>query len=145
MKLKLTEEQIWDIAENLDMGLHCYCHRETGEIEAFPDFDAIGWEEEDLGPWQESVDKLEKNREDYWGFRKMDSSESYGVMAAFAETVDDQQLRYKLEDALNERKPFRNFKRHIDDSGAYRQKWFDFKKQKLIEFVKAQIELHNLL
>lgn len=144
MKLKLTEEQIWEIAENLDMGLRCFCHLKSGKIEAIPNFDETGWDEEDFGPWQEAVDKLEKNGRDYLEFRKMSSGESFGVMAAFAETVDDQRLRYKLEEALDERKPFRNFKREVDDSGAYRQKWFDFKQQKLIEFVKEQIELHNL-
>lgn len=42
--------------------------------------------------------------------------------------------------ALNRSKPFRNFKWQIDNSGDYRQVWFDFKRRRYKEFVKKQIE-----
>jgi hypothetical protein len=29
----------------------------------------------------------------------------------------------------------------VDNSGSYRQKWFDFKNQRLIEWVKDQLEI----
>jgi hypothetical protein len=40
-----------------------------------------------------------------------------------------------LDYALNNRKPFANFKYHIDNSD-YRQDWFDFKKHYLEAYVK---------
>lgn len=46
---------------------------------------------------------------------------------------------------LNRSKPFSNFKWIIDNSGDYRQKWFDFKNQKYIEWVEEKIsELNSM-
>ncbi len=141
--MKLTEEQIKEIAENLDMGMRCFCHLKTGEIEATPDFFSGDWIGQDTEPWQETLDKLDENWGDYFEFEKMTSNESFEIMTDFAGSVDNQQLQDRLFKALNKSKPFRNFKWEIDNSGEYRQKWFDYKNQKLIEFVKTQIEQHN--
>ena len=40
---------------------------------------------------------------------------------------------------LSKKKPFREFKFVIDNSGAYRQEWFDFKNRKLEEFVRNRL------
>jgi hypothetical protein len=45
------------------------------------------------------------------------------------------ELRSELFKALNKRKPFREFKWVIDNSGDYRQKWFDFKNAELKQWV----------
>jgi hypothetical protein len=65
-------------------------------------------------------------------------------MVDFAESVDDTKLRDKLISALNRPKPFQNFKWQIDNSGEYRQQWFDFKKMCYIQWVKEQIDLKNV-
>jgi len=141
--MKLTEEQIKDIAENLGLGMRCFYHLKNGEIETTPDFLNAEWFGHDTEPWQETLDKLDENWGDYFEFEKMTSNESFEVMADFAEIVDNQRLQHRLFNALNKSKPFRNFKWEIDNSGKYRQKWFDYKNQRLIEFVKHQIEQHN--
>jgi hypothetical protein len=141
--MKLSEEQIREIAENLDMGMRCFCHLKTGEIETTPDFNQSDWFGLDTEPWQETLDKLDENWGDYFEFEKMTSHESFEIMADFAETVDNHYLQDRLINALNKPKPFRNFKWEIDNSDEYRQKWFDFKNQRIIEFVKTQIEQHN--
>jgi predicted SAM-dependent methyltransferase len=141
--MKLTEEQIREIAENLDMGMRCFCHLKTGEIEVTPDFLDGDWIGQDTEPWQETLDKLDENRGDYFEFEKMTSHESFEIMADFAEIVDNKKLQDLLYRALNKSKPFRNFKWEIDNAGIYRQKWFDYKNQGLFEFVKTQIEQHN--
>jgi len=141
--MTLKEEQIKEIAENLDMGMRCFYHLKTGEIEATPDFLNSDWFGQNTEPWQEILDKLDENWSDYFEFEKMASHESFEIMADFAETVDNQNLQDRLFKALNGSKPFRNFKWEIDNSGEYRQKWFDYKNQRLIEFVKNQIEQHN--
>jgi hypothetical protein len=141
--MTLTEEQIKEIAENLDMGMRCFYHLKTGEIEAAPNFLEGDWIAQDAEPWQEVLDKLDENWGDFFEFEKMTSHESFDIMADFAETVDNQNLQDKLFKALNKFKPFRNFKWEIDNSGEYRQKWFEYKNQKLIELVKDQIEQHN--
>lgn len=141
--MTLTKEQIKEIAENLDMGMRCFYHLKTGEIEATPDLFEGDWIGQDTGPWQETLDKLDENWGDYFEFEKMTSHESFEIMADFAEIVDNHKLQDRLFKALNKSKPFRNFKWEIDNSGEYRQKWFDFKNQRVIEFVKTQIEQYN--
>jgi len=86
------------------------------------------------------LDKLDENCGDYFEFGKMTSHESFEIMTDFAEAVKNKKLQDRLYKALHKSKPFRNFKWEIDNSGEYRQKWFDFKNQRLIEFVKTQIE-----
>jgi len=73
----------------------------------------------------------------------MDSRESFQVMEEFVKTVDDEELRKKLELGLSLSKPFRNFKDIIDDENEYRKNWFAIKSAKYIEFVKEQLENYN--
>lgn len=67
------------------------------------------------------------------------SRESFKIMEDFVETIGDWRLRGRLSEVLSERKPFKNFKWHIDNSGTYRQKWFDFKNTRVCEWVAEQI------
>ncbi len=136
--LTLSDQQIFEIAEFLDSGMRCFYHRKTGEIKTILDSDYYGEDDESL------QDEIEENWGDYYEFERMSSHESYEIMADFAETVDNEELQDKLIDALRRRKPFRHFKDQIDNSGEYRQKWFDYKKKRLFEFVKEQITSHNL-
>ena len=76
-------------------------------------------------------------------FEKMDSRESYRVMENFVDLVEDTELKNKLDLGLSLSKPFRNFKDIIDSESEYREKWFQFKKQKYIEYVIEQIDFHN--
>ena len=44
---------------------------------------------------------------------------------------------------LQRPKPFGNFKWEIDNSGKYRQQWFDYKKERFIGYVEGQIDGFN--
>jgi len=129
----MTDEQINELADNLDCGLRCFVHREKKTIVATPDHDS------DSELWDEVNDEIENNFDRYVEIEKMDSHESFRLMEHFIDTVDNSQLRDKLEEALRRPKPFANFKFDIDNSGPYRQKWFDFKKQRTIEWVRGQV------
>jgi hypothetical protein len=75
----------------------------------------------------------------------MESRDSFDLMADFTESVDSRELRDSLINALNKKHPFRNFKWVVDNSGPYRQKWFDFKNQSLIEWVEKKLgEINSL-
>lgn len=139
--MKLTEEQIKDIAEELDCGMRCFYNLKTGEIKTILNFD--NWLGADEEPWEDEIKEIEENWMDLFEFEEMDSRESFSVMADFAESIENAQLREKLINALNRPKPYRNFKWVIDNSGEYRQQWFDYKKSRYIEWVKDQIELYN--
>jgi len=135
--MNLTDKQISEIAELLDCGMTCFYHISTGEIESHPDPNDGYFDPE---PWQDLIDKIENDWGNYEKFEKMDSNESYRVMERFANTLTDTKFKYKVMESISRRKPFQNFKRLIDSSD-YRQKWFDFKNQSYIEYVKEQIEL----
>ena len=140
-RIEPTEEQIKEIAENFDMGMLTYFNIRTGEIEAIPDFDELSGDEIDPD-WQESMDKVEDNPDDWVAFEKFESWESYKMMESFIATVDDEKLRQELHKAIQKKKPFSSFKYVIDDAGEYRQQWLDFKEKYQINHVRRQIKRH---
>lgn len=130
----LTEEQIKEIAEMLDCGFRSFWHRNTGELIFVLDNDFDSFGEEDMV--DEDLEKLNKNPDDYIEIDKPDSNSSFKFMENFAEQLEgNDKLRSELFYALNKRKPFREFKWVIDNSGDYRQQWFDYKSEVLKEWV----------
>src|SRR5687768_17113606 len=121
----MEKEKIKDIADELDMGMKCFVHRKTKEIKSIPDTDKLDEMDDDV--WSADIEEIEKNVSDYIEIYGMDSRESFRVMAAFVETVENENLREKLVDALNRPKPFQNFNYTIDRSGEFRNRWFKFK------------------
>jgi hypothetical protein len=140
--ISLTKDQIKEIAEQLDCGMRCYVDKETGAIQTTPDFD--NWYTDDE-LWTNVLNELEKNWDKYVEIERMESHDSFDLMADFAESVDSRELRDSLINALNKKHPFRNFKWVVDNSGKYRQKWFDFKNQRLIEWVEKKLDEINSL
>jgi hypothetical protein len=137
--INLTKNQIKEIAEQLDCGMRCYINKETGEIKAVINFES--WQTDDREPWEDVLNDLDENWDKYVEIERMESHESFEIMADFGENVDSRELRDSLINALNRKHPFQNFKWVVDNSGPYRQKWFDFKNQRLIEWVKDQLEV----
>ncbi len=139
--MKLTEKQIEEIADSLDCGMRCFYNIKTGEIKTVLNFDS--WMGADEEPWEEESKEIDDNQADYFEFVGFESHESFRIMADFVENIDDLRLQDKLINALNRSKPFRNFKWQIDNSGEYRQLWFDFKKMRYIQWVNEQIDLNK--
>jgi hypothetical protein len=134
--MKLTNKQISEIAELLDTGLICFIHQPTGKIDYHPDpLDPYF----DPEPWQETMDKIEENWDDYERIDKMDSHSAFQVMEEFADSINEQRFKERLHIILSRPKPFANFKAEVETS-PYRKDWFDFKKESYIDWVKKQIE-----
>jgi len=140
--IKLTKDQIKEIAEQLDCEMNCYIDKETGIIKSVPDFDS--WQTGDTELWEDILNELEENWGKYVEIERMESHESFELMVEFAENVDSRELHDTLISVLNRKHPFSNFKWIIDNSGPYRQKWFDFKNQSFIEWVIAQLDSSNI-
>lgn len=134
--MKLTEEQIKKIAGEIDSGMNCFVHRLTGKIISIIDLDNFDADKEG---WEKELKEIEDNNVDYLKIENMTSNEKFELMAEFAENIDSPLLQEKLINALEKQKPFRNFKWLIDNSGLYRQKWFDFENLKMIEWVRQQL------
>jgi len=133
--MKPTEEHIKEIAELLDCGQLCFFHEPTGTIEHYPDPDNPYVE---LEEWQETLNNIEADRENYLKFEKMDSRQGFQLMEDFANSINDDNFRTRLFEQLSQRKPFSKFKWTIDNS-EYRQDWFDFKEQAYLNWVREQL------
>jgi len=129
---------IKEIAENLDCGFNCYYNPNTNEIVTIPNFSNISDEEEFKEIIQESLEKVNKQKTDFIKIEVLESFESFKIMERFVEQITDQQFKSELEDILQKKKPFQNFKYLIDNSD-YRQKWFDFKQRELERIVENQL------
>lgn len=141
-KIEFSDHQIADIAGNIDCGFICYYSIKTNVfINLIENYDpmATGIDESEFGK-----DDIDENPDDYIEFRQMNSNQSFKVMSDFAENDSDVQFQKRLFQALNNPKPFRNFKWIIDNSGDYRQKWFDYKDLRNKEWVLEQLDAHNL-
>jgi len=139
--MKPTEKQIQEIAENLDCGMRCFYNLKTGEIKTIIDSNSMMYTDEHL--WEDEYKEIDENWGDYFEFEGLESYKSFKIMEDFAGIVKDTQLQNRLIDALNRPKPFRNFKLQIDNSGDYRQKWFDFKDMRYIQWIEKQIDLNK--
>lgn len=137
--MKLTDEQINEIAEELECGTRVFLNIETNEIKTILEWDELASDEF----WETELMEIEKNPENYIGFYKMDPNQSFQLMQEFVETIDNEELKKKLESGLRLSKPYRNFKDIIDEDNVYRQKWFDFKHARFVDFVKEQLEEYN--
>ncbi len=136
--IELSEKQINEIAEWLDVGHICYIRITTGEIitkmdpDHWPNSESQFFDDEDF----ENPDSY---NDDYIEITPMQTHESFSIMESFIETVTDIKLKSLLYVAISRKRPFANFKNIIDQSGSFRQDWFDYKKLKLIEYVKNEI------
>ena len=140
--IKLTEEQISDIAQDLEAGLKCFIHKVTGEVKTLPD-ELNGNMEIDEELWQDVIDEIDNDEENFIVIEGMDSRESYMLMEKFIDTLEDKQIIARLTNAINVPKPFHTFRYELNYSDEYLQKWYAFKSQQMIEWVKKHLLSYN--
>ncbi len=137
--LPLPPEKIKEIADMVDSGFRCMVHKQTGELLYIPDECKLP--DIDFDAFNEEIEKFESSPFDYTVIMPMESRESFKIMEDFAEELyDSNPLKRKLFDALSRKRPFANFKWVIDNSGDYREKWFKFKDERMIQWVREQLE-----
>ena len=101
--------------------------------------DALRYQAIDIDAWTDEMQKLDNNFGGYKEIAQLESRDSFEIMADFVGTLSDSnRLKYKLIDALNKKKPFREFKLLIDNSDEFRQKWFDFKNFRIQQWVEKR-------
>ena len=133
-QLKIINE----IAQELDCGNDCYYNSKTGEIIAIPNFSNISDEDEFQECFKADLKKVKKNKADLIKIEILESFESFKIMERFIDQIPDEEFKTDLENILQRKKPFQNFKNAIDNSD-FRQKWFDFKKIELEKIVETQL------
>lgn len=134
----LKQNIIKDIAQELDCGNDCYYNAKTDEIIAIPHSSIISDEDEFRECFKEDLKKIKKDKADLIKIEVLESFESFKIMERFIDQISDAQFKSELENILQNRKPFQNFKNSIDNSD-FRQKWFDFKTIELERIVETQL------
>ena len=97
---------------------------ESGEQEA---------DEDDEG---EGVAELTLDPERYAEIPRLEGREEYEIMAAFAGSLDDDELRERFDDALQGKGAFSRFRRVVDRDAALRDAWYAFKQDELIRIAR---------
>ena len=129
---------IKEIAQELDCGNDCYYNPKTDEIIAIPNFSNVPNEEELLKYFKAELKTVKINKADLIKIEVLESFESFKIMERFIDQVTNKQFQSELENILQKKKPFQNFKDTIDNSD-FRQKWFDFKQSELEKIVENQL------
>jgi hypothetical protein len=91
------------------------------------------------GDMEDSAKEALNNPKKFLQLEPTSSRESFIVMEDFVQTVKDRRLQKRLIQAIENRKPFANFKRIIDDSSE-RQNWFDFRDEAYAAIAKDWLE-----
>lgn len=134
--MNISKDKVKGIAGELEVGFIVYLNKITLETRSIRDMDELYGDTE---YWEEELEKIEQEWDDYVVIDNMESWQSFEVMERFIEHVDDPGLQEELINALNRRRPFANFKNMIESSD-YRQNWFEFQTQAYYEHVKDQLE-----
>lgn len=139
--LDISPDKIKEIAEELGLGFRCFYNIENGEFESFPDSKSDSFFDDE--PWREIMDKVEENEDKYIEFRPLSTRDNYNLMVEFTSTVNHHQLQKRLINALENKRPFFNFKHRLDYAIEYREKWFKFRDSHYYDWVKMQIDDYN--
>lgn len=75
---------------------------------------------------------------------QQDSHEDYRDMEAFIATVRNRRLQERLERAISGRGAFRYFKDVLLDYPAERERWFQFKQERLHQRILDWLEAHGI-
>jgi hypothetical protein len=129
---------IKEIAQELDCGNDCYYNPKTDEIIAIPNFSNVSDEEEFKECFKTDLKKVKKDKADLIKIEALEGFESFKIMERFIDQISDAEFKTELENILERKKPFQNFKNSIDNSD-FRQEWFDFKKIELEKIVETQL------
>ena len=140
--MEVPKEILNEIADSMESGFKCFIHRETFEVVTYMDPDR--YPDMDPKEWKEEISKVKKNKKKFLEIENMGSSDSFRVMAEFADSVEDATTKVRLVTALEGHRPFANFKIQIDNSGEYRELWFAFRREKNIEWVQNQLSIESL-
>lgn len=140
--LVIPTEKIAEIADLLESGMICYYNHQTSDVQFHINFD--NWPSADEEQWSEVIELIENNRDDYFEFTGPDMSDSFHIMADFAESLDDERFGEKLLKAISKPKPFRKFKDTLSESKEKLDAWRLFKKERYINWVEKQVEFYNL-
>lgn len=129
-----------EAASNLDANFAFYLNLDTLESYPFPKEILM---DEDFSNYiamtgDETLPEEMRNIENYWTRKILitppESNISYTFMERFVNSLPESFIKIKLREAIEGRKPFRNFNHLIHESDV-REDWFAFRQKCMEEFV----------
>jgi len=131
-----------EVADSINAGMVCYINKDTLAFEYIPEAFINGEFEDVDDTFQKILDQIEIAWEHTIQIEPPGSNIGYNIMAKFTEKkVNDSSLKLQLENALNRKKPFRNFK-NIVESSPLRENWFEFKQKEMEKYVWEELEYY---
>jgi hypothetical protein len=117
-KITVNLSEICAAMEDNSGEVNYFLDLHTGEVLSVSDY---------VDDQEEIVKKIEEEPDRYKGIPTISSSEAFQIMEDFIETVQDDEIRDALYDAIDGRKPFYHFKETISDYPEEELRWYDFK------------------
>ena len=136
--IRIDLDQLITAREHRGDEMRSFIDLQTGEIVMW--FDAEYCGEIEGAP---DLEDLEDN-ERYLEVESFESSISFSIMEGFVETLPEGRIRGEFVDALERSKPFRNFRRLLDDHLDIRDDWFKFQGSEQIYWCKWWVGKQNM-
>jgi hypothetical protein len=132
-RLEISWEALEDAFENNAPEVHSYLHLTTGEVLRVVD-----------GVADPAMHQRIASDASYLRVDPVSSREQYRWMERFIATVTDPDLRARLVSAIDGKGAFRRFKDVLMSFPADRERWFQFRTERLRSCMEAWLEAHNL-
>jgi len=126
-------EALEDAFENNAPEVHSYLHFDTGEVIRIVD-----------GVADPSMHTRIMNDNRYLRIDPVSSREQYRWMERFIATVDDEELRRRLNIAIDGKGAFRRFKDALMSHPVDRERWFAFRSERLRSCMESWLTAHGI-
>jgi hypothetical protein len=126
-------EALEDAFENNAHEVHSYLHFDTGEVIRIVD-----------GVADPSMHTRIMNDKRYLRIDPVSSREQYRWMERFIATVEDEELRRRLNIAIDGKGAFRRFKDALMSHPVDRERWFAFRSERLRSCMESWLTAHGI-
>ena len=124
-----------EVGEAMSMGdSRCFINIETLKVDIHASEEYF-----DSNDMEDSAEEATNNPKKILLLKPISSRDAFETMEAFINTVKNKYLQNRLMQAIDQKKPFANFKKIIDNS-IERQNWFDFRDKAYAEIAKEWLE-----
>lgn len=137
-KIKANLSELIDAFDDCCIGDEFYLDVKSGELLRVSD------EFMETEETEEIYERLDDEPERYLSIPTESSREGYQDMVAFAESLEDKNLKEKLWIALDGRGAFRRFKDVLLGYPEKREEWFEFQDERLERRVREWLEENEI-
>lgn len=133
LEVPVAWEALEDAFENNAPEVHSYLHFDTGEVIRIVD-----------GVADPSMHTRIMNDNRYLRIDPVSSREQYRWMERFIATVEDEELRRRLNIAIDGKGAFRRFKDALMSHPVDRERWFAFRSERLRSCMESWLTAHGI-